>query len=159
MNTFNIRIVLQLFVLIIVLVSGGYVIFEKYKTGWDQAKYEEYSMYYDALLFKYDAVKLNQSAIKNIQTKGYLTITKGKTVEEWLIDIPKDKSEFEKTWYMVFFYFQKVELENKRMVCTLMDGEGKGCVRYKGGGDKKIKDEYLQKAAEYRQKIEEMKPK
>lgn len=125
--------------------------------GWDQAKYEEYSVYYDALLFNYDAVKLNQSAIKNIQTKGYLTITKGKTVEEWLIDIPKDKSEFEKTWYMVFFYFQKVESEYKRRVCTLSDGEG-GCLRYRGGGDKKIKDEYLQKAAEYRQKIEEMKP-
>ncbi len=125
------------------------------KVGWDEAKYEEYSAYYEALLFSHDQSKVNRSAIHNIIT-NYSTITKGKPIEEWLIDIPKDKNEFEKAWYMVFYYFQKGQLESKKVsVCDLKISIGE-C--FSSNRDaKKAADGYYQKATEYRQKIEDMK--
>lgn len=143
------------------------------KVGWDEAKYEEYSAYYDSMVALHefshirDSSRLNSKNYSEIYDymsrqnaihRNYSINAKGKTLDEWLIDIPKDKNEFEKAWYLVFYYIQKGQLEKEKLKrCVLLDE----CLRSEIDANERIKktaDGYYQKAAEYRQMIEEMKP-
>lgn len=127
------------------------------KVGWDQIKYEEYSAYYDIL----------RPAPGRVVTQSeYNAISKGMTIDEWLISIPKDKNEFENTWYLVFYHIKKAQ--DTRPVVKDCSG-----ARYEGGNPAVDQiqcqadyralyieqvDEIYSKAADYREKIEDLSP-
>ena len=134
----------------ILLVISGCVETQREKVGWNQAEYEEYSAFYEHLV--------NNSPWA------------GKSLEEVMIDIPKDKNEFEKTWYLTFYYIKKAEDEpidtslcrasldpamNPDVRQAQADAE---CpyIRQKSRMDRA--NVSYTKAAEYRQKIEGMRP-
>src|SRR3972149_9676883 len=89
--------------LIVIVLITGYIEIQQTqadKVGWDQIKYEEYSAYYDIL----------RPAPGRVVTQSeYNAISKGMTIDEWLISIPKDKNEFENTWYLVFYHIKKAQ--------------------------------------------------
>jgi hypothetical protein len=127
------------------------------KVGWDQIKYEEYSAYYDLL----------RPAPGRVVTQSeYNAISKGMTIDEWLISIPKDKNEFENTWYLVFYHIKKAQ--DTRPIIKDCSG-----ARYEGGNPTVDQiqcqadyqalyleqlDEIYSKAADYREKIEDLSP-
>ncbi len=80
---------LAITILLLLFVVSGCVQTPAEKAGWNQAEYEEYSAFYESLV--------NNSPWT------------GKSLEEVLIDIPKDKNEFEKTWYLTFYYIKKAQ--------------------------------------------------
>ncbi len=146
--------------LIVLLVISGCVETQAEKMGWNQAKYEEYSAYYD-ILRPPPGEAVNKSV--------YDMISKGKTIDEWLISIPKDKNELENTWYLVFYYIKKGQDEPIGTSCPPVSNDPTmnpdvrraqrdaecSYILQKSRMDKA--NVSYSKAAEYRQKIEDMK--
>lgn len=128
------------------------------KIGWNQVKYEEYSAYYDVLQpypikpgYQYES--------------DYNNVSKGLTLDEWLISIPKDKNEFEMTWYLAFYHIKMAKEMRFNLKCVesisndpvekMMNQRNCEYRLAQEAGAKKNAT-YL-KAAEYRHKIENMK--
>lgn len=146
--------------LVALIVISGCVETQAEKVGWNQAKYEEYSAYYDVL-------RLPPESTVNLSER--IAISKNMTIDEWLISIPKDKNEFEMTWYLVFYNIEKAmntpsdnvkrcsSIENPmdrsagttRMI--RLECQNRETEVYKS----KVNASYL-KATEYRQKIEDI---
>ena len=132
------------------------------KIGWKQAKYEGYSAYYDIR---------RPPPEKIVSPEEYNAISKNLTIDEWLISIPKDENEFENTWYLVFYYIKKGQDEPIGTFCNLNPDELRMIdPKYQQSYKERVCRIILEqkrmeqanvsysKAAEYRQKIEEMKP-
>lgn len=164
----NKRMVLLLFALIIVLVSGCVM----NKTGWDQEKYEKYSEFYD---------KINNSNADGHKSGSVVEI------EDFMIGMPQD-TEFDKTWYFTLLYFKRgVEAKNdgRKEIEGLHYPRPVVMYKYVGGQAyktdeyktyleelnrykerekqiiiqyKRESENYYNQSYEYRQKIEEMKP-
>ncbi len=126
------------------------------KKGWDQVEYEEYSLYYNIL---------QPTPEKTITQSEYNVISKNMTIDEWLISIPKDKNEFEMTWYLVFYHIKKAQdMRPIAKDCSgaLYSGMSPEVSKVQCQIDyqthfKKQVEEIYSKAADYRQKIEDMK--
>ncbi len=131
------------------------------KVGWNQTRYEEYSTFYQL-------INASGGDPTNVAFK----------IEDKLSEIPKDKNEFEKTWYLAFLNYKhgieagnalKNSLENCHKdywgrsandAYAYRPGEIECGNRNQAKRDAQypaIKD-YFNKAKEYRQKIEEWKP-
>lgn len=129
-------------------------------TGWDQAKYEEYSAYYDIL---------RPPLGKIVNKSEYNAISKNMTIDEWLIAIPKDKNEFENTWYLAFYFIKKAQDTPYDRTCNLegrnldmnpdvRQAQNQAECEYITRNRYMVKlNESYSKATEYRQKIEDMK--
>jgi len=122
--------------------------------GWDQAKYEDYSKYYDKVRPPYT----------NAQTLVF-------DIKDKLLDMHSDGSEFERTWYLAFSNLQNgLELRARADDFVCLPGD-KGSISENNldvaainacSKRKTLLQEsgvYFQKAFEYRKKVEEMKPK
>ena len=131
-------------------------------SGWDHNKYEEYSQYYN------DVCGYERHKNCNNPSSSYLF-----GVKEKLIDIHSEGSDFERTWYMAFFNLQnglEIKSRSNEIICnpnlpkklfldpTEPNPDYSSC--------KKIQNtiisesnKYFSKSIEYRQKIENMKPK
>jgi hypothetical protein len=130
------------------------------KMGWNQAKYEEYSAYYDIL---------RPPPGKTVTQSEYNAISKNMTIDEWLISIPKDKNELENTWYLVFYHIKKAqdtpydrtcntETRNLDMNPAVREAQNRAECEYITRDRYMVKlNESYSKAIEYRQKIEDMK--
>ncbi len=149
--------IISLFLILIALfVVSGCVETQAEKVGWNQAKYEEYSAYYDIL---------RPPIGKTVNKSDYDTISKGMTIDEWMISIPKDKNEFENTWYLVFYHIKKAQdmrpvvKDCSKAVYTDRTPNlwEMSCQQDYQALYKKQVDDIYSKAAEYRQKIEDMK--
>jgi len=150
--------------LISLLVISGCIEFpqtQAEKVGWNQPKYEAYSAYYDIL---------RPPPGKVVNKSEYDMISEGKTIDEWIISIPKDKNELENTWYLVFYYIKKgqdVPLDTSPCPVNrdstmnpdvrnapLASGD---CQSARQKSRMNTANVSYSKAAEYRQKIEDIK--
>lgn len=129
------------------------------KMGWNQVEYDQYSAYYEGLVN-------NTLYLVNNTSTLY-----GKSLDEILIDIPKDNNEFEKTWYYVFYYRQKgneiknnfisakcryvSESDNIIGIYSTQD-DVRECISANQRGHEMARGSYI-KALEYRTRIELMK--
>ncbi|MCZ7384813.1 MAG: hypothetical protein O8C63_08720 [Candidatus Methanoperedens sp.] len=123
------------------------------KTGWDQAKYEEYSKYFDHVMDNQRVPSLAQSLEFEVKDKLY--------------GMRSDGSEFERTWFLAFSNLQSgLELKARAYSFTcypMKVGEkpdGANIASCYNGNKALLESKpYFNKSLEYRQKIEEMKPK
>ena len=109
-------------------------------SGWDQAKYEEYSTFYDNTTFGYYSrtISAEQTMFK---------------IDMKLQEMPQN-TEFEKTWYLVFYnYYKGIDTKTKAPVYQSYE--------FLKPEDREYRRQsaiYFEKSREYLQKIEEMKP-
>lgn len=118
------------------------------KVGWNQAEYDKYSKFYD---------KINN--LKPSSTDS---------IEDFMVGMPQD-TEFDKTWYLTFLYFKrgvevsvKTREQNELLLRESMEFPRppfnvRGHLLLQKYSEQS--QEYFKNATEYRQKIEEMKPK
>lgn len=104
------------------------------KVGWDEAKYKEYSEFYIHLV-------TNTSDTPDWWGQGkkrYMGMIF--EIEDKLMEIPKDKNEFERAWYLVFLNYKRG-------------------LEYLSEQDRVTANKYFWKARDIKEKIElEMRP-
>lgn len=132
------------------------------KAGWNQAKYEEYSKYYDEVICIHTGYNSQCRPLpySNAQSLAFET-------KDMLFDMRSDESEFERTWYMAFSNLQNgLELKARAEDFGCYGGKVMDPNPDKANIDSCSKRNklllesktYFNKSLEYRQKIEEMKP-
>lgn len=137
--------VLLFFALIIISISGCVIL---NKTGWDWDKYEKYSKFYDTI-----------NKAKSSSSPDY--------VEDYMVGMSQD-TEFDQTWYLTFLNFKRgreanIEMMEQSESCydELIRQYGIYATSHRSRcrPDTSISQKYYTISNEYRQKIEEMKPK
>ena len=117
------------------------------KTGWDWDKYEKNSEFYDTI----NKVKPS--------SPDY--------VEDYMVGMSQD-TEFDQTWYLTFLNFKRgieanIKMNEQSKSCNdeLVRQYGLRARQYRSNcrPDTRISQKYYTISNEYRQKIEEMKPK